>query len=193
MTTNLKIGATLLALLSLAISGKVFAQAVPVGSLPTKVAVVAIQDAIANTNEGKREFNALQTRFAPQMAAFKAQNDEVEGLQKQLQTDSAKLSQDEQFKRAATISGKQRELQRAYEGVQNEAQQAEQEVMSRLGKKMLDVLDKFARSHGFTMVMDVSSPQTPVLWVHPSTEITKELVAAYDAATPDAAASPKKP
>jgi outer membrane protein len=193
MATHLKASTTVFALLAFATSGTVCAQAAPVGSLPTKVAIVNIQDALANTNEGKNELGALQTRFAPKQAALKAQNDEVESLRKQLQTDAGKMSADESRKRVEAASVKQKALQRAYEDMQNEVQQAEQELLNRLGKKMLDVLEKYAQSHGYTVVVDVSNPQSPILWAHPSTNITNELVAAYDAAASGAAGASKKP
>ena len=79
------------------------------------------------------------------------------------------------------ISEKQKTLQRYYEDFQAEVQQAEQEVVNRLGKKMLDVLEKYANVNGYAVVLDVSNPQTPVLWAHPATNLTKVLVDAYDA------------
>jgi outer membrane protein len=89
------------------------------------------------------------------------------------------------------IEVKQKALQRNFEDAQNEFQQAEQEVVNRLGKKMLDVLEKYAKSNGYAMVLDVSNPQTPVLYATPSANITKELVEAYNAEVPVAAPATK--
>ncbi|MGC2745831.1 MAG: OmpH family outer membrane protein, partial [Candidatus Angelobacter sp.] len=43
---------------------------------------------------------------------------------------------------------------------------------------------------GYAVVMDVSNPQTPVLYANPGTNITKNLVEAYNAESP-AVAAPK--
>jgi outer membrane protein len=171
--------------LALGISTTARAQA-PVASASTgnKVGIVSIQDAIANTNEGKKELEALQQKFAPRQAALQAQNDEVENLKKQLQAQGDKLSDEERNNRIRTATEKQKTLQRNAEDFQNEVQQAEQEVLNRLGKKMLDVLEKYARDNGYAVVMDVSNPQTPVLYAHPATLITKNLVEAYNASSP---------
>jgi outer membrane protein len=156
-----------------------------------KVGIVSIQDAIANTNEGKKELDALQAKYAPRQAALQSQNDELENVKKQLQAQSDKLSDEERNSRVRTATEKQKTLQRNAEDFQNEVQTAEQEILNRLGKKMLDVMEKYARENGYAVVMDVSNPQTPVLYANPQTNITKNLIDAYNAQSPAAAAAPK--
>ena len=191
MSKNLKIRAMVFALaLTFTVSGKVLAQGAPASSpAGNKVAIVNIQDAIANTNEGKKELDALQQKFSPKQAELKTQNDDVENLKKQLQAQSDKLSDDERGNRIKTLEIKQKALQRNFEDAQNEFQQAEQEVVNRLGKKMLDVLEKYAKNNGYAMVLDVSNPQTPVLYASPGANITKELVDAYNTEVPVAASA----
>ena len=155
-----------------------------------KVGIVSIQDAIANTNEGKKELETLQQKFAPRQAALQSQNDELENLKKQLQAQGDKLSDEERNTRVRSATEKQKTLQRSAEDFQNEVQQAEQEILNRLGKRMLDVLEKYAKENGYAVVMDVSNPQTPVLYANPGTNITKNLVDAYNAESP-AAPAPK--
>jgi outer membrane protein len=196
MSTNIKIRAMAFVLaLTLAASSRLLAQGAagnaagaPAG---TKVAIVNIQEAIANTNEGKKELDALQQRFSPKQAELKTQNDEVENLKKQLQAQGDKLSDDERNNRVKTIEVKQKSLQRNFEDAQNEFQQAEQEVVNRLGKKMLEVLEKYAKANGYAMILDVSNPQTPVLYASPGANITKELVEAYNTEVPVGAPASK--
>ncbi len=165
----------------------------PVAGSPSgnKVGIVSIQDAIANTNEGKKELEALQQKYAPRQAALQGQNDELENMKKQLQAQGDKLSEEERNSRVRSATEKQKNLQRSAEDFQNEVQQAEQEILNRLGKKMLDVLEKYAKTNGYAVVMDVSNPQTPVLYANPGTNITKSLVDAYNAESPVAAPATK--
>ena len=165
-----------------AASGATTAAAAPASG--TKIGIVSIQDAIINTNEGKKEFDALQARFGSRQNELKAQNDELDKLKTDLQVKGDKLSEEERNSRIKVATDKQKNLQRNSEDFQAEVQQAEQEVLSRLGKKMLDVLEKYARDNSFAVILDVSNPQTPVLWASPTTNITKELVDAYNAAGP---------
>jgi outer membrane protein len=156
-----------------------------------KIGVVNIQDAILATEEGKKEFDALQQKFTPKQAELKNLNDEVESLKKQYQARGDKLSEDERNSRAKTIDSKQKALQRNYEDAQAEFQQAEQDLVNRIGAKMVKTLEKFAQANGYSIVLDVSNPQTsPVLWATQSNVITKELVDAYNAENPVAGGAP---
>ncbi len=165
----------------------------PSGPPATKLGVVNVQEAIVATNEGKKEFDALEKRFTPKQAELKNANDELDSLKKQFQAQSDKLSDDERTSRAKTIETKQKSLQRNYEDAQAEFQQAQQEVVNRIGSKMLNTLEKYAKSNGYAVILDVSNPQTPVLWAAQGNIITKELVDAYNTdnpATPPPAAAP---
>lgn len=182
--------------LSVAFVTPVFAQgaapATPPGPTPTKVGVVNIQQAIGECNEGKKELDALQQKFSPKQAELKNLNDEVENLKKQYQAQADKLSDEEKASKAKTIDTRQKSLQRNYEDAQAEFQQGEQEVVNRIGTKMLAVLEKYANANGYALVLDVSNPQTsPVLWATQGTVITKELVDAYNAENLTAAPAAK--
>ena len=161
------------------------------GPVPTKIGVVNIQQAIQECAEGKKEIDTLQQRFAPKQVELKQQSDDVEALKKQYQAQADKLSDEEKSSRAKAIDTKQKALQRNYEDAQAEFQQAEQDVINRIGSKMVNVLEKYSNANGFAVVLDVSNPQTsPVLWATQGTVITKELVDAYDKENPAGATAP---
>jgi outer membrane protein len=163
----------------------------PTTPSPTKIGIVNIQEAIISTNEGKKELEALQQKFSPKHAELKNLNDEVENLKKTFQAQSDKLNDEERNTRAKEIEVKQKSLQRSYEDAQNDFQQAEQEMINRIGGKMLSTLEKYAKANGYAVVLDVSNPQTPVLWANQGTVITKELVDAFNTENP--ATAPAKP
>ena len=163
----------------------------PAGPVPTKIGVVNIQQAIQECAEGKKEIDALQQRFAPKQVELKTLSDDVEAMKKQYQTQAEKLSDEEKGRQAKAIDTKQKALQRNYEDAQAEFQQAEQDVINRIGSKMVTVLEKYSNANGFAVVLDVSNPQTsPVLWATQGTVITKELVDAYDKENPAGATTP---
>lgn len=164
----------------------------PAGPSLTKIGVVNINEAIITSNEGQKESEALQQKFSPKQAELKNMNDDVENLKKQFQAQSDKLSDEEKASRAKQIEVKQKSFQRNYEDFQNEAQQAEGEVLNRIGQKMMVVLDKYAKTNGYAAVLDVSSTQT-VLWANQGNVITKELVTAYNAEYPAGGPPAAKP
>jgi len=167
------------------------AAATPTGPVPTKIGVVNIQQAIGECAEGKKEIDALQQKFNPKQAELKNMSDEVESLKKQYQAQADKLSDDEKSSRAKAIDTKQKSLQRNFEDAQAEFQQAEQDVINRIGAKMVTVLEKYANANGYAVVLDVSNPQTsPVLWATQASVITKDLVEAYDKENPAGISAP---
>jgi outer membrane protein len=170
------------------------------GAVPAsaKVAIINFQQAVAATNEGQRNFAQLRTKFEPKQAQLKAQNDEIDSLKKQLQDAGASLSEPERESRLRTIDEKTKSLQRSAEDAQNEASGAMNDMYQQLAQKVYAVLDTYSNSNKFTVVLDTSAQQTPVLWATPSTDITKAVVDAYNAKSgvppqPAAGASPSAP
>jgi outer membrane protein len=157
---------------------------------PSRIAFVNIQQAVFTCNEGKQEAAALQKRFSAREAALKQQNDELKKLKDDFQAVSAKLNDDDRNSRARTIQEKQKTFERDYADYQSEVQEAQQEAVSRILKKMMPVLEKYLVDNGYTAVFDVSNPQTPVLWARGDAMITKELVDAYNAQSAATTAAP---
>jgi outer membrane protein len=55
-----------------------------------------------------------------------------------------------------------------------------QELYSALASKVYDVLNDYAKQHGYTLVLDMAQQQNPVLYANESTDITKAIIAAYN-------------
>src|SRR6476469_11107434 len=108
MASNINIRVLSLALILVWGISAARAQAAATGTTAgNKVGIVSIQDAIANTNEGKKELEALQQKYAPRQAALQTQNDELENLKKQLQAQGDKLSEEERGSRVRSATEKQ--------------------------------------------------------------------------------------
>ena len=160
---------------------------------PAKIGIINIQEAITNTEEGKREFLALQQRFAPKQEELKKENEEVESLKKQL-SDPINISDEQRKTISIKLETKLKAFQRDYEDVQAEFQRSEQEAVNRIGERMIKIVETYAKSHGFTVILDASSPQTGVIWSVETSVITKDVVAAYNTQFPiTGTSSPKKP
>ena len=162
-------------------------------SVPSKIAFVNLQEAVIECNEGKQEAAALQQKFAGRQSALKAQDDEVKFLKQEYQAVSANLSEEERNARTRSIQEKQKAFERSYADYQAEIQEAQQEALGRVFKKLLPVVEKYATANGYTAVFDVSNPQTPVVWIRKDSMITKQVVEAYNAETAAAAPSVAPP
>lgn len=153
-------------------------------SSPTKIGLVNILEAIAATNEGQKEIDDLNKRFVPKQTELRSLKDEIDRLKKELDAQSTKLSEEQRNSQIRTIETKQKTLERNYEDAQAEYQQAQQDISGRIYQKMTAVLEKYATSNGFAVVLDVSGQQNTVLWGNTGTLITKPLVDAYNAQSP---------
>ena len=168
------------------------AQSPPAPAAPTKVGIINIELAIIGSNEGQREFTNLQKRFEPKQNELQALNKEVEDLKKQLSTQGDKLNDDARANLVKSIEQKQKNLQRSAEDAQNDFQTQQKELANQIGRKLLQTLDKYAKDNGYTVILDVSNPQSPVLWAGNSVDVTKDIVDAYnvDSGVPPPAPAP---
>jgi len=144
-----------------------------------------------NTNEGQRDFEALQKKFDPKRAELENLKKEVDELQKKFNTQADKLNDEARADLLKQIDAKKKTLQRSYEDSNADFQAQQDEIANRIVQKLVEVLDKFSKDNGFTVVLDVSGQASPVLWAASSVNVTKDLVDAYNAQS--GVAAPAKP
>jgi outer membrane protein len=168
---------------------------------PAKVAIIHVQNAILQTKDGQKAASELQGRFAPKKADLDKKQTDIAALQDTLRKGSATMSEDAKARLMRDIDANTKSLQRDTEDAQADLDQEQGKIMQDLGNKVMAVLEKYATGNGFALVLDVSNPQTPVLWASQTIDITSEIVKLYDqsnpgtgapsAAKPAAAAAPK--
>jgi outer membrane protein len=147
----------------------------------TKIAVIAFQAAVTNTNEFQRNFADLQKKYEPKRQELKTLNDQIDSLKKQLQAQGDTLSDQERESRSNTINEKERLLQRNTQDDTNDFQQEMQETYNGVASKVGDLLAAYAQQHGYTLVLDGGNEQAQaVVYASPSTDITKEILDAYN-------------
>jgi outer membrane protein len=173
--------------------------AAPAPNTGTKVGAINVEGAIFGCNEGARELDALQKKFEPKRNELKSQNDELEGLKKQLTTTQDKLSEDALATLKKQIEGKQKLLDRAMQDAQEDFGTQEQEIFGRMLQKVAPVIVKYSQENGFGLIIDTSKqwPQGPVLLAGEAMDITKSVVDIYNAqsgvAAPTAGATKPAP
>jgi len=158
-----------------------------------KVGVIHIQDAILGTKDGQKAASDLQARFNPKKTEIDKKQADIAALQEQYRKGGATMSDDAKQKLTRDIDAATKSLNRETEDAQAELDQAQNKIMQELGQKVMAVIDKYAKDNGFSVILDVSNPQTPVLWASNTIDITSEVVALYDKANPPGAAAPPAP
>ncbi len=163
------------------------------GQVPTKIAIINVQNAILSTKDGQKAAADLQAQFNPRQQDLEKKQAELAALQDQLRKGSATMSDEAKTKLMRDIDATTTRVNRDTQDARSDLDEAQGKVMQELGGKMMAVMEKYAVQNGFAMVLDVSNPQTPVLWAASAVDITNDIVKLYDQAYPGAAAAPSVP
>jgi len=172
------------------------AQAAPAGAAPAaaKVGVLNVQAAIASTAEGKQASAELQSQFAARQTELETLNKQIEDLRKRLQAGQNTLSQEEQARLTRQGEGLAKQAQRKQEEYNEDVQAALGDVRERIGRKMLDVLDRYARENGYSAIFDTSSQAQVIIYASNQADVTQDIIRLFDQAYPvKASATPAKP
>jgi outer membrane protein len=152
----------------------------PAAAQQSKIAVIAFQIAVAQTNEGQRDFADLEKKFQPKQDHLKALSDEVDSLTKKLQTQGSTLTDAQRNEQATAIDTKKKQLDRDAEDARTDFQQQMNDLYQNLASKVYDSMQAYAEQHGFTLILDISQQQSPVLYASEATNITKPVIEAYN-------------
>jgi outer membrane protein len=160
----------------------------------SKVGVINVQAAIASTAEGKQAAAELQSQFAPRTTELQNMQKQIEDLRNRLQTGQSTLSDEEKARLSREGDQLTRGFQRKQQEFQDDTNDAQQDVVNRIGRKLVEVLNKYSKDNGYSVVLDDSSQQTPVLFAANQIDITQDIIHLYDQSYPvktAAAAAPK--
>ena len=188
MNVNLRFTGTLAALAVIFLAPITGVQAQGTGSAaasaPAKIAVLNVRNAIVATAEGKLAQAQLQSQFAPKQNDLQNMQKQIEDAQRRLSEGARTLNDDEKGKLQRQGEMLTRRLQRGNDDLNEELNAAQGEIVDAIGRKMLDVLDRYARENGFSVVLDTSAQGTPVVYGSSQADITQEVVRLYDQAYP---------
>jgi len=153
-------------------------------SAPAKIAVMNVRNAIVATAEGKQAQAQLQSQFAPKQNELQGLQKQIEDLQRKMNEGARTLSDDEKAKMQREGELLSRRLQRGNDDLNEELNAAQGELVDTIGRKMLEVLDRYSRENGYTVVLDTSAQGSPVVYGSSNSDITQEIVRLYDQAYP---------
>jgi outer membrane protein len=160
---------------------------------PRKLATIHIQSAIASTKQGQKAAQDLQSKFDPRRQALEKRQAQLAGMQQQMRSGAATMSPAAREKLTRDIDTSTTSLKRDSEDYDAEVREEQGKIMSDIGQKMMELIGKHASANGIALVVDVSNPQSAILWADSSLDITTEMVKQYDLAYPPPAAAPAPP
>jgi outer membrane protein len=167
----------------------------------TKIGTLAVEQAIAASNEGQRDLEALSKKFEPKQNELKGLNEEIDSLKKQLNAQQDKLNDESREKLVRQIETKQKSFDRAAEEAKEDFQGQAGEIENRILTKMVPIIQKYVTDNGYGLLLDTDTSQTwprgAVILSGPSMDITQQVVDAYNVqsgvAAPAAGSAAPKP
>ena len=157
-------------------------------SAPTKVGVINIQSAIVSTRDGQKAAQELETKRSPKAKEFEKRQADIRQLQDSLNRGGNAMADAAKQDLVRNIDAKTKAFNRDLEDAQAEWDQDQQKVLQDLGQKIMVVIDKYAKDNGYSLILDVSNPQTPVLYASNAIDVTKDIIDLYDKNAPSATA-----
>lgn len=191
---RLPAGSLFAGILCLSVSGMAMAQ-----TPPAKIGTISIQQAIVGTKDGQKAVQQLQTKIEPKRKDLEAKQAQIAQMEDQQRKSANTASADTLRKLVTDIEQNKKSLQRMAEDAEAESQQEQSKLLNELGGRIMQVLDKYSRDNGFTIILDVSNQQTsPVLWVANGVDVTADVIRLYDNSAPSTlaptpGAAPAKP
>ena len=158
-----------------------YAQGGPAG---TKVGIINIQNAIFSTRDGQKAIADLQAKFEPTRSRLVKKQADLDAAKAKVSQGANAMSADQKEKLVRDIDQMTKSLNRDTEDAQAESEQEQGKIMQELGQRVMAVVNKYSKDHSFSLIMDVSSQQTPVLFADPAIDITGDIIKLYDANSP---------
>jgi outer membrane protein len=175
-------------------------KAVAPTAYPAKIALIAFEQAVISTNEGQRTLADVQKKYEPQKTKIEALATDIDNLKKQLQSAPAGQTDEQRAAKLKEIDAKDKQLQNETEDATNAYNAEVQQALSKVMQKVSVVMQDYLKKNGYTLLLDVSGEQNPVMWAanEPNSNITQAVVDAYNASSgiappPPAAPTPNAP
>lgn len=156
----------------------------------SSLALLNVQEAIQRTAEGQQLIRQLEAKYEPTRQRLESMNADLARKRDQAQKGANTMSDEARRMLAREIQKAETDLQRETEDARGEFGQAQNELFNSVGQKMMAVIDKYSKANGFQIVMDISNPQSPILYAVNEVNITAAIITAYDAEHPVSSAAP---
>ena len=156
----------------------------------SKVVVVDFEGAVVGSAEGKKASEKYTAAAQAKQNDIEKRQKELDDQQKKLQNGGRTLSDAAKAELQRDIDRRTTDLKRIGEDAQKEMQTMRDDLLRPIAERATQLLQAMASAENYTLVIDVSNPETNVIWKNPKNDITEELIKRIDATAPKEAAAP---
>lgn len=145
----------------------------------TQIAVLNWNRAVVDSVEGKQATAEFQKKYESRRVELNKLQEEIQTLQKQLNQGGS--GEGAQAALTRQIDAKSTALKRAREDSEKEFSSMQNEILSRISKKILPVVNQFAQEKNISVIIDSSNQAAQLVYYDASIEITDEVIKRFDA------------
>lgn len=145
------------------------------------------------SNEGRRDFEALNFKFEPKEAELKRLSEEIDGLKKQLDAQQNMLNDESRGELVTLIESKKKNLDRATQDAQEDFESQRRELVSKLLTKLAPVVQKYFNDNPYSLLLDTSQPwpQGLVVMSSQASDVTEQVLEAFNTVSGVPALAPR--
>ena len=152
-----------------------------------KIGIISMQGALVGTRDGQKEAQALEAKVAPKRKEFEGRQTEIAQMEDQLKKGGTLMSEEKRTQLEHDIDEKKRRLQRDLQDAQEEGQAEQNQVLQGLLQRLNAVVEKYAKDNGYSVILDASNPNGPLVYASSGIDITQDIIALYDKTTTNGA------
>src|SRR5215471_1604734 len=142
-----------------------------------RLAYVDIQRALNECRAGKEAKGRFRGRIEQLQSQLEGEQGEVERLKRELEQKGSLMQPDQRQNLEDDYEKKLRHFQDDYKNSRDELQEKDNQVTGAIVRDLATVVREIGAKNGYTMVMEKGT----LLWAIPSTDITDQVIRAYDA------------
>ena len=152
--------------------------AAPRAYAQTKIAVVDLQRALMETDDGRGAKRRLETLFKRRQKSLDAAQEELRGMKEDIEKQKNVLSREALQERLETYQKKFVSLQESYVEFQRELAAKEAELTSGILQKMQEIMRRIGQAEGYTIILEAN--ESGVIWVPSNLDLTDQLIQRYN-------------
>lgn len=142
----------------------------------SRIAVVDLQQALLQTEDGKNAQDRLKKLFDKRQKEIEAQQEEMAKAREDIERQQHVLSREALARRAEEWQRRMLDLQQRFVDYQKELQKKQGELTAPIFKKMSGIIKRLAKKNGYDLVID----GTAVHFVRSDLDLTDQVIQLYN-------------
>lgn len=144
---------------------------------PGPIAVINEQQALIATKDGQVAVKELTSKYTPKQKELEQKQAQLQDLNTQLQA-GATLTPEKRTQLQRQLEDGGRAFTRERDDTREQYQADQQRLLVPIEQRMQAVISRYGQQKGYVLILDTSAP---VIFASSAIDITKDIVAAFDA------------